>query len=636
MIHKFRKLENKLFVKLFVLILFIAGCSNISAVEKNQKLLFHVSSSGLKSDSNIQIQNIINFPALDTVTFGVADFNPGAEATSGLPVTYSSTDTNIVSIINNKLHLKDTGSITITAYQSGDSNVLSTKATQKLLIVRAVIKNFDSTNTVIFGKADYNPGATNSLGLPIVYSLYSKYTSKISIINNKVHLNAVGKDTIIASIVKDSNLVVASAKQIITIIKGSLYAIGQTDTVNCGKLIHLDSTNISFIGLAIDDNGSTIRTQLHVKTSATNVMGKFPITVSGPSSYGNYNITYINGILLVKSVGTLDSTFNLCKGDTMLLPNDSIVRTNGTYLYTTIYNKGCDTVTAYTIKFINPDSVKIKINKCIGDSMKIGNIYVKTKGIYKDTIRRIYAGCDSIYRTINLTFDSKPFVDAGINKEICKGDTVILTATGTGYINWLGYADTLIKVSPKTTSIYSAVSTTACGDTLTNITIKVDVIPPKPDIYINNETFSTDINTSLYGIQWYESNFGAIKNAADWKYTPKQNGNYFVVAKNGLCYSATSDTVPFIFTSVGSEILPNNEPAIFPNPVENDFKVSFAGGINRIDVYNTIGNKIVSVVATSSNTLKVDASTWMPGVYLIKVWPANVVLKPFVNTVIKK
>jgi hypothetical protein len=634
MIHKFRKLENKLFVKLVVLILFIAGYNNVSAVEKNQKLLFFVSSSGLKSDSNIQIQNIINFPALDTVTFGMADYNPGAEATSGLPVTYSSSDTNIVSINNNKLHLKDTGTVAITAYQSGDSNVLSTKATQKLLIVRAVIKNFDSTTTVIFGKADYSPGATNSLGLPILYS--SKDTSKILIINNKVHLKAVGSATIVASIVKDSNIVVATAKQIINIIKGSLYAIGQTDTINCGKMIHLDSTNISFIGLAVGDNGNAIRSQLHVETTATNVMGKFPITVSGPPSYGNYNITYINGILFVKSVGPLGSVFNLCKGDSMLLPNDSIVRTNGTYLYTTIYNKGCDTVTAYTIKFISPDSVKIKINKCIGDSMQIGNIFVKTKGIYKDTIRRIYASCDSIYRTINLSFDSKPFVDAGIDQEICKGDSVILSATGTGYINWLGYTETIIKVLPKTTSIYAAVSTTACGDTLNYITVKVDAIPPKPNIYINNETFSTDINTSLYEIQWYESKFGAIKNAMNWKYTPKQNGNYFVVARNGQCFSTTSDTVTFNYTSVSSEILSNSEPIIFPNPVENDFKVSFAGGINRIDVYNTIGNKIVSVDAASSNTLKVDASTWMPGVYLIKVWPAIVTLKPIVNTVIKK
>ena len=66
-------------------------------------------------------QTII-FNTMPGKTYGDADFNPGATASSGLTVTYSSANTNLVSVVGNNLHIKGAGTVNITASQAGNIN----------------------------------------------------------------------------------------------------------------------------------------------------------------------------------------------------------------------------------------------------------------------------------------------------------------------------------------------------------------------------------------------------------------------------------------------------------------------------------------------------------------------------------
>lgn len=63
----------------------------------------------------------ISFDYLDPKTYGDADFDPGATASSSLPVSYQSSDLNIATISNGKIHITGIGNTSITASQSGDS-----------------------------------------------------------------------------------------------------------------------------------------------------------------------------------------------------------------------------------------------------------------------------------------------------------------------------------------------------------------------------------------------------------------------------------------------------------------------------------------------------------------------------------
>lgn len=67
-----------------------------------------------------QSSQTITFPVLSDRTYGDADFDPGATASSGLTVTYSSSNIEIATIVSNKVHIVAAGTVTIYADQAGD------------------------------------------------------------------------------------------------------------------------------------------------------------------------------------------------------------------------------------------------------------------------------------------------------------------------------------------------------------------------------------------------------------------------------------------------------------------------------------------------------------------------------------
>jgi hypothetical protein len=62
----------------------------------------------------------ITFTAPPLKTYGDADFNPGATASSTLPVYYTSSDPAVATIVSNTIHIVGPGTTTITAKQDGD------------------------------------------------------------------------------------------------------------------------------------------------------------------------------------------------------------------------------------------------------------------------------------------------------------------------------------------------------------------------------------------------------------------------------------------------------------------------------------------------------------------------------------
>ncbi|WP_396180957.1 glycine-rich domain-containing protein, partial [Flavobacterium sp.] len=72
-------------------------------------------------EMNIIQDQTINFNALPSKKVGEANFSPGATASSGLAVTYTSSNTNVATIVGNNIQIVGSGSCTITASQAGDN-----------------------------------------------------------------------------------------------------------------------------------------------------------------------------------------------------------------------------------------------------------------------------------------------------------------------------------------------------------------------------------------------------------------------------------------------------------------------------------------------------------------------------------
>lgn len=93
--------------------------------------------TGLTADINpgALTPQTITFNALSAVTYGDADFNLTATASSGLTVSYVSSNTNVATVSGNTVTILAAGTTTITASQAGDSTYDSAVPVDQVLTV---------------------------------------------------------------------------------------------------------------------------------------------------------------------------------------------------------------------------------------------------------------------------------------------------------------------------------------------------------------------------------------------------------------------------------------------------------------------------------------------------------------------
>ena len=106
-------------------------------------LVRNTDSFGLYSETalviNVERSQTISFSALTGKTYGDMAFDLGAEASSGLPVSYSSSDTSVATVDGSKVTILKAGFTTITATQAGgvDGWLAATPVEQLLRIGKA-------------------------------------------------------------------------------------------------------------------------------------------------------------------------------------------------------------------------------------------------------------------------------------------------------------------------------------------------------------------------------------------------------------------------------------------------------------------------------------------------------------------
>jgi gliding motility-associated-like protein len=168
----------------------------------------------------------ITFGAIPAKTFGDPEFNPGATASSGLAVTYSSSEPGIANVVNNMIYITGAGSAIITASQAGDANYSPAADVQQAITVNKAgqVITFGPLPAVTYGDSDTDPGAVSSSGLTIIYS--SNNVNVATILNGMIHITGAGNAVITASQPGNANfepaadvqqpLTVNKADQIIT------------------------------------------------------------------------------------------------------------------------------------------------------------------------------------------------------------------------------------------------------------------------------------------------------------------------------------------------------------------------------------------------------------------------------------
>ncbi|MRG46440.1 hypothetical protein GFS24_15060 [Chitinophaga sp. SYP-B3965] len=172
----------------------------------------------------------ITFNALPNKTYGDADFNPNATSSSGLPITYTSSNNNVA---NGNIHITGAGTATITATQPGNNNYnAATPATQQLIVNKATQTiTFSSMATRTTGGPAFDPGATASSGLPITYQIEN--VSIASLAANRITATRPGFTKVTATQPGNNNYEPAAAiTQELEIVTGNTIKIQDAVTPN--------------------------------------------------------------------------------------------------------------------------------------------------------------------------------------------------------------------------------------------------------------------------------------------------------------------------------------------------------------------------------------------------------------------
>lgn len=125
------------------------------------------------------------------------DFIPDAVAGSGLPVQFSSSDSDVAVVADGKIHITGIGAAAITASQPGDSVWLpADEVTQVLTVTEREVQviTFNVIPDQYLGAPDLELTATAGSGLPVTYESNNPVVAVIK--NGKVHFLAVGPVTI--------------------------------------------------------------------------------------------------------------------------------------------------------------------------------------------------------------------------------------------------------------------------------------------------------------------------------------------------------------------------------------------------------------------------------------------------------
>jgi hypothetical protein len=109
---------------------------NVVWSDQTTSLAFAVT-NGLTNLSEQTVQQI-TFPDILVKNTGIADFDPGATATSGLGVTYTSDNAAVATILYGKIHIVGIGTANITATQTGNATYGMAVPVTKTLTVKLI------------------------------------------------------------------------------------------------------------------------------------------------------------------------------------------------------------------------------------------------------------------------------------------------------------------------------------------------------------------------------------------------------------------------------------------------------------------------------------------------------------------
>lgn len=224
-----------------------SGSSTITAAQPGDST--YVAAPEISRIFVVKAIQTITFNSLPSKNIGDADFDAGATASSGLTISYTSANTAVATIVDNKIHIISAGSVTITAAQPGDSTYVAAPEISRTFVVKEdQVVTFAALPEKSVGDSDFALSATTNSGLPINYTSSNPAVAAIN--GNMVKVVTAGTATITASQAGDNNYAEASKSQILTVNQANLAVNYLTSDYN------LTNDNTIKADIQLANNGS--------------------------------------------------------------------------------------------------------------------------------------------------------------------------------------------------------------------------------------------------------------------------------------------------------------------------------------------------------------------------------------------
>ncbi|NLU95328.1 RICIN domain-containing protein [Chitinophaga sp. Ak27] len=237
----------------------------------------------------------IGFAPLSQKQAGDNDFNAGAMASSGLPVTYRSSDENVATIVNGMVHVAGKGITVVTATQAGDSMYKAAPPVSRQLIVyippavkaKSINAPINANGNASITPQQVDDGSVSYSGALVLRLNKSNFTCADIDSTVTVTLSATDADghsgTATAKITVTDTL-----KPIVDAPPAQFFCYDNNDSYNIPLLVASDNCGIASITYNI--SGATIRNGSGINASGSFNIGQSTITWTVTDTHGNVNI----------------------------------------------------------------------------------------------------------------------------------------------------------------------------------------------------------------------------------------------------------------------------------------------------------------------------------------------------------
>lgn len=588
---------------------------NIATIHKAGSVIITASQSGDASTDkadDVQQSLLINkadqtisFGALPEISYSPLPFFLFATSSSGLPVSFLSTDPAVVSVQGTFASINVPGSTYIIASQAGNDNYNPASDVQQLFVIDKGEQTiaFDSINAKTYGDPDFDLFASTDFGSTVTFTIDDPTIAAIN--GYTVTILSAGKTTITAHQPGDSYYNPAPDVKRVLLVnpKSQTITFSPPAAVVFGASFDLAGTATS--GLAVSYHSSNTSIAAINGTSVT-MVGTGNVTITA-SQAGNKNYAAATdvsrSINVIKSAQTI--TFNTPPAKTFGDPSFDITATSTSGL---------------PVSFVSSDPTIATVSGSKVTILAAGVVTITASQSGDDN----YIEAANVSRVLNIAKADPQLVFNQIADKTLGDDAFSLQATAKTPITFSSSSPN-VKIVGSSLSMSGAgrVTVQAITALSANYTSKSAqqqfcVNPAKPTI---NATSLHELTSSEdSGNQWYVDG-KLIDSATSKKLQATKDGSYAVQVTVGGCSSTLSQPVVVVIAATENQ-LPEWSVSIFPNPSHDVFSIDFANIVTpnfHYEVFDALGRMLLQRTYHDEPVTVIDLRDHPSGLYVVKL-----------------